>query len=174
MRNVEAVVLVDLTDAAEDFGLMSGWCSPAVVVDAFEIGLLGTEGFETLGLIDTSPESEMVPGTGVVIELGVSLESGLGPAVNLRFGDVVTVDLVERVLRATDLTDAADDLTVSGCLARWRTLGRRECALMLSVSSTLLTIDLTPLRVGVVLGVGVSGLKKSSMGTSSSTHSPRP
>lgn len=102
----------------------------------------------------------------MVIELGVSLESGLGPAVNLLLGDVVTVDLVERVLLATDRTDAADDLTVSGCLVRWRTLGRREWTLMLSVSSTLLTIDRTPLRVGVVLGVGVEGLNKSSMGTS--------
>ena len=37
---------------------------------------------------------------------------------------------------------------------------------MLSVSSTLLTIDRTPLLLGVVLCVGVAGPNKSSIGTS--------
>lgn len=103
---------VDLTEPATDFGRIS--CSPAVV-DAFDIGRR-VAGLVTRGLIEeTSLEIMMELGIGVVTELGVSLESGRGPAVNRR-GEPVTVERVESVLRATDLTDAAEDLTVSGCL----------------------------------------------------------
>ena len=55
----------------------------------------------------------------------------------------VARDAVDFVLRATDLTDAAELCTLflpaTGlCVFRLRTLARNDCALMLSVSSFLL------------------------------------
>ena len=182
LRMVDAVERVDLMDAATDFGRGGG--RSVVAVECTEAVLLRTLAVETLflgiglglgesGDLARSASARLArDGEGVVWE-GVSLESGrrlLGERGTRRESVVVvTRDAVECVLRATERTEAAEDLTVSRPATDLATL-RMECRLTVSESSILemgpfRTVSLPPRAVDE----GVAGINSSCSFTSSNS-----
>lgn len=170
LRIVEVVERVDLTEAATDFGLgnLSAFeCSDGVVdlrTLAVDILLLGTElAFGDRGDFARSPsaidpriEGEGVEWAGVSLESGRRLPGDKGTRREIVV--VVTRVAVEWVLRATERTDAAEDLGLSS----GRRLGAAlsvECTLTVSDSSAFDTGPFrTVRRPPRDVDVGVAGM----------------
>lgn len=142
-RRVDVVERVDRTDAALDFGL-GVLCSlgRTELVVAVVLRLLAT--LAVVGALRGGRASmekvEERGEDGLLWPFGVNLESGRTPEpMRLPVVVVLTREAVEWVLRATERTDAAEDLTGSFAplVFLFRTVALNECILAVSLSSAL-------------------------------------
>lgn len=148
LRTVDALEAVDLTDAADD-RRRAGTSLVDAVADRCLRGVgvcLGVGPVTESRGVREELATEEPP-------LGVSLESGRGPPTLIVLRVAVDVrETVECVLRATDLTDAEDDLTVSPATrVTLRFAGGDLSEYMLWASSS--AFALAPPR-GLPVGVG--------------------
>lgn len=167
-RTVEALEVVDLVEAAEDRRRAGTSFVEAVVdvclrdatdclVTELATDVESREGRAELATEDPAP--------------GVSLESGRVPVTLIvRRVAVDTRETVECVLRATDLTDAADDLRPSPVTRDTLRFGGGDLSeYTLWVSSSILALGL-PRGLPVGVAGGPFGLSSSSCFTSISEH----
>lgn len=161
-RIVDACDFADFTEATDERKR-----APLSLVDVVEDTCRRVDLVETASSLLTLVDL-MEAGPTRVAWPGVNFESGRGFEVLTVLREAsVTRETVECVLRATDRTEAAEDLIVSSVAltaSRATDSGRTEC--MLPASSSGFGDFRPPTRLAVALGVAFGGLNKSSTETS--------